>query len=108
MTILKTGAAAAFLAIAFAAAPASANPVGFSYRVNETELANVQGAESVYRDLLAAANSTCRREAPSAMRTVNTDCRDDLVNAAVAQINNANLRTVAEREQGRVIELAAR
>lgn len=96
--ILKTAAfalaASLIAAPAFAEGPDNANDFSFAFRYQPTELSSRDGATVAHARLNDAARDACRRKAPSAQRTVDTVCKNDLVNRAVAGINNANLSEV--------------
>lgn len=96
--LIKTLAASAVLALAAApamaeTAPAS-NDFSFAFRFQPSALTSIAGAQDVHANLNAAANAACRREAPSALRGVDADCKADLLDNAVARINSPNLSQV--------------
>jgi UrcA family protein len=87
-------AAAALAAPALAETPTPTENFAFRFSFDQAQLAGAQGAERVHRQLRLEATRACRVGAPSAIRLVDEQCRDQLVDAAVKRINNPQLTQV--------------
>lgn len=68
----------------------------FRFAIDSDRVGSDAGAREIYSDLRDAAHDACRREAPSAQRTVNTQCRADLVASVVAAAAEPALSRVFE------------
>ena len=87
-------AAAALVAPVFAETPAPTETFAFRFTFRQAQLDGAQGAARVHRQLRVEAARACRIGAPSAMRLVDEQCRDQLVDAAVKRINNPHLTQI--------------
>ncbi len=87
-------AAAARVAPVFAETPAPTETFVFRFTFGQAQLDGAQGAARVHRQLRVEAARACRIGAPSAMRLVDGQCRDQLVDAAVKRINNPHLTQI--------------
>lgn len=86
-----------FAAVAIAAPAIAQTPsFAFQFHFDRAELATADGAARVHEQLVIAANATCRRKAPSAQRTVDTVCRETLVDAVLKQIDSPLLEATSQ------------
>ena len=109
MKTLNLALAGTVMAAGVLAAPASAETDQFTFRFafEPAQLATVDAARNVYAELRTDAHNACRYRAPSAIRSVSTQCREDLVASVVRGIDDPALNRIHDRAaSGQDVQMA--